>query len=235
MAQYLTSTQYLNFEHPSIAELVANLKMEDPVASAVNIHDFVRDEIRFGWSSRFYAMTASEVLEQGVGYCNTKATLFIALLRGAGIPSRQRFVTINSNILEPFIDLPQSYVDHSFTEVYLNGKWHSVDSYIPDPALFFAAQSKLKQEGTVMGYGVHINGVNSWSGDGDSFAQFVLSDSLISSTDYGLFADTQAFYAKDRRSESLVGIYRFLIPLGIRKADRAVVRFVGQTSQKSVL
>jgi hypothetical protein len=27
----------------------------------VRIHDFVRDEIRFGWTRRFYRMTASEV------------------------------------------------------------------------------------------------------------------------------------------------------------------------------
>ena len=40
---------------------------------------FVRDEIRFGFPPRWDAVKASKTLEYGIGYCNTKATLLIAL------------------------------------------------------------------------------------------------------------------------------------------------------------
>lgn len=225
LSQYLVPSAYVDFEHPAVASVVARLSTDDSPSTAVRIHNFVRDDVRFGWTWRFYAMRASEVLDAGVGYCNTKATLFIALLRGAGIPARQRFVTINAALLKPFLSLPQPVVDHSYTEVHLNGAWHAVDSYVPDRALYAKARERLGREGLTMGYGVHADGVNEWSGDGDAFAQFVRSDASIGAADYGLFADTAAFYAAGGRAEALSGLYRLFIPLGIRAADRAVVKF----------
>lgn len=38
------------------------------------------------------ALTASEVLKQGQGFCNPKATLLVALMRAAGIPARMHMV-----------------------------------------------------------------------------------------------------------------------------------------------
>lgn len=225
-AMFLAASDYLNFDHPSLVEIVLTHKDEDLTLTALRLHDYVRDNIRFGWTPRFYAMSASEVASTGVGYCNTKGTLFVALLRGAGIPARQRFVTINSDLLKPFLNLTQPYVDHSFTEVFLDGKWLAVDSYIPDSELYQKAQRKLELENSRMGYGVHIDGVNEWNGTEDAFSQYIASDASISSLEYGVFADTEAFYQAERRGESLAGLYRFLIPLGARFADRAVVGFV---------
>ena len=159
-----------------------------------------------------------------MGYCNTKSTLFVALLRAAGIPARQRFVTISSTVLEPFLSLPQTVVDHSFTEVRLNNRWHRVDSYIPDPALFAAAKSALNDT-QEFGYGIHRDGVNEWDGNSDAFAQWTPAAGVI---DYGIFEDTQDFYAKERRAESMRGLYRFLIPFGAVRASRAVDQFVQQ-------
>jgi len=37
---------------------------------AQRVYRFVRDEIRFGWTSEFYDVKASDVLRSGVGYGN---------------------------------------------------------------------------------------------------------------------------------------------------------------------
>ena len=224
---YLEETAYLDYSNPALQATLATLRGATIRQTAINIHDYVRDNVRFGWRPDFYAMTASEVLDAGVGYCNTKSTLFVALLRGAGIPARQRFVTINADILEPFVRLPQPFVDHSYSEVFLEGRWLRVDSYIPDPVLFASAQAALERENRVLGYGVHRLGRNDWDGNSDAFAQFVVSDrATISNRDYGIFADTAAFYAAAERGEKLSGPRRLILPLAIRFSDRAVRRFV---------
>lgn len=225
-APYLEETNYLNYSHPKLQATITSLRGASDRETAVNIHNFVRDTVRFGWRPDFYAMTADAVLETGVGYCNTKSTLFVALLRGAGIPARQRFVTINADILEPFVQLPQTFVDHSYSEVLLDGRWLRVDSYIPDPKLFDLAQARLAREGRIMGYGVHRDGVNVWTGASDAFAQFVDSDKTISNHSYGVYPDTFAFYAETNRGEKLSGMRRWILPLAIRFSDRAVRRFL---------
>lgn len=48
-------------------------------------YNFVRDEILFGYNADD-TILASRVLAEGYGQCNTKGTLFMALLRGADIP-----------------------------------------------------------------------------------------------------------------------------------------------------
>lgn len=82
-----------------------------------------------------------------------------------------------------------------------------------------------------MGYGAHRLGVNVWAGNGDAFAQFVTSDAApISGGDYGIYADTATFYSAADRGEKLSGARRFLLPLAIRFADRAVRRFVRRSN-----
>ena len=88
--------------------------------------------MRFGFTPHFYAMSAAEVLSAGVGYSNTKATLFIALLRAAGIEARQQFVDVNAAVLRGMFDLRTPFIDHSYTEVLLDGAWVPTDSYVVD-------------------------------------------------------------------------------------------------------
>jgi transglutaminase-like putative cysteine protease len=44
-----------------------------------SIFYFVRDGIKFGFPPKFDEVKASQVIDYGLGYCNTKATLFLAL------------------------------------------------------------------------------------------------------------------------------------------------------------
>lgn len=50
---------------------------DTPRMQAIAMHYYVRDEIRFGWAPAFHAQRASEVLASGMGYRNTKSTLFV--------------------------------------------------------------------------------------------------------------------------------------------------------------
>ena len=88
---------------------------------AVAIHDFVRDQVKFGFTGRFYAMTAADVLGAGRGYCNTKSTLFVDLLRAAGLQARQQFVDIDASVLHGLVDPGTPWVDHSDVEVRIDG------------------------------------------------------------------------------------------------------------------
>ena len=57
------------------------------------IYNYVRDDILFGYNADD-RLSASLVLKDGYGQCNTKGTLLIALLRAVGISTRFHGFTI---------------------------------------------------------------------------------------------------------------------------------------------
>jgi transglutaminase-like putative cysteine protease len=61
------------------------------------VYDFVRNEIAFGYNARD-DLPASQVLADGIGQCNTKGTLLMALLRGVGVPCRFHGFTIDKTL-----------------------------------------------------------------------------------------------------------------------------------------
>ena len=189
---------------------------------AVAIHDYVRDTVRFGFTPHFYAMSATEVLSAGVGYSNTKATLFIALLRAAGIEARQQFVDVNAAVLHGMFDLRTPFIDHSYTEVLLDGVWVPTDSYVVDRALFRAAQAALRAEGRRLGYGVHVEGRYDWDGRKPAFAQFPSDEPRLSRHRWGVFPDVAAFYESTPAAwNRLTDILRVTFPLAALTGNRA--------------
>ncbi len=99
MESYLKPTPMLDFRHPQIQQLVRERgwggRTDDEMAR--EIYEFVRDEIAFGYN-RDDTLSASEVLRDGYGQCNTKGTLLMALLRAAGIPARFHGFTIYNDL-----------------------------------------------------------------------------------------------------------------------------------------
>jgi len=96
MEQYLKETLLLDYNHPSIKNLIQQkewLKLSD-IEKVKQIYNFVRDEIQFGYNSSD-SIPASTVLNNGYGQCNTKATLLMALLRAVKIPTRLHGFTID--------------------------------------------------------------------------------------------------------------------------------------------
>ena len=95
-AQLLQPTRLLDFTHPAIEALVEKrgwrpLPMYDRIGA---VYDFVRNEIAFGYNAGD-ELPASAVLADGIGQCNTKGTLLMALLRAVGIACRFHGFTID--------------------------------------------------------------------------------------------------------------------------------------------
>lgn len=209
--EYLKETAYINFSHPKIQWALHNdLNISSygtPKEKAIAIHDYVRDTVLFGFNRPFFDMTASQVLEARRGFCNNKSTLFAAMLRAIGIPARQIFVDIDTEVLHGFVSPPTKYVDHSYVEVYLNERWIKCDSYIVDPALFREAVAKLKEEKRSLGWGCHVKGTNSWDGESDSFSQFFIQDAeKISTKEYGVYEDVKDFYERAENTWNKPGL-----------------------------
>ena len=224
-APWLTATSYIDSGHPQVIAAAerATAGARTDIERAAKLHDFVRD-IPFGWAPAFDSQAASEVLASGIGFCNTKSTLFAALLRAAGIPARIHFVGISRRTLRGLITPPSAYVDHSFTEVLLDGSWIATDSYNVDPVLHRAAIARLRAENAQVGYGAHINGTCAWDGRSNAFSQFVDDGAVpgLSDADFGLHADIGAFYASGVGRNRPNPISRFAIRLLIIGANRRV-------------
>lgn len=218
----LAVTRYIDHDHPAIvaAAREATAGIGDPRQQAVALHDLVRERVRFGWSGRFHDQRASEVLAAGIGYCNTKSTLFVALLRAVGIPARPRFVSLDARILDGLTDPGTRFVDHSITEVWLDGRWVATDSYIVDRAAFEGAQARLRAEGRAFGHGVHRDGTSEWDGRHPAFAQFV--DPAMAGPDPGPHADIGALVDSRRALNRLGPVLRWFFPLFAREANARV-------------
>jgi Transglutaminase-like superfamily len=228
---FLGPTRYIDCRHADIVAAAAQLTANaaDEREKAVRIHDFVRDQVLFGWTHEFYDLRASEVLRARVGFCTTKSTLFIALLRAAGIPARQRFANLKARILDGLVDPRTPYIDHSYTEVELEGRWLGVDSYAVDIGLATAARARLYGEGRTIGYGVHANGVSNWDGASDAFCQYVDdgSQTQLTTIDHGVFTDVGDFYASGRGINRLGRAERFVFRLAAWSANRRIATLRG--------
>ena len=89
MEKYLKETTMLDYSNEKIQKLIKERKWNelDEFECIRDIYNFVRDEILFGYNIDD-SLPASKVLADGFGQCNTKGTLFMALLRACNIPCR---------------------------------------------------------------------------------------------------------------------------------------------------
>jgi Transglutaminase-like superfamily len=168
---------------------------------AVAIHDFVKS-LPFGCIADYSQLKAIDVLKLGHGDCFTKGLLMVALLRAANIPARLRFVSLPVHFLRGIIEPEESTIMHAMAEIYFDNHWLITDSYVPDLALQQAAQTLLVQENRSMGYGIHVLGNESWSGQEHASAQCHPSDdSSLPTVDWGVADDPMSFYADPSHSE----------------------------------
>ena len=194
---FLAPTRLIDNDHPQIISLAQRIAPADlpDIDKTKRIFQFVRDDIKFGFGPRFYDHRASEIAEMQLGYCNTKGTLIVALLRASGIAARQVFVDIDANILTGIVDPGTPFVDHSYVEILLGNKWLATDAYIVDTPLFIAAQKRLAAENRLVGYGIHSLGTYIFDEANPSFSQFVAGGQpSLTSRNYGIHADVEAFY-----------------------------------------
>ncbi len=163
MDRYLRETPMLDFSNPAIQNLIKKRGWQ-PLGEFERIraiYNFVRDEILFGYNTDD-SLPASRVLADGYGQCNTKGTLFMALLRGCNIPCRVHGFTIDKKLQKGAMTglvyaLAPKNVFHSWVEVYLDGLWYELEAFILDkPYLKSLQRANPDCTGEFCGYGVAV-------------------------------------------------------------------------------
>lgn len=163
MNRYLEETPMLNFSDASIKSLVEcrGWKRLGEFERIKAIYNFVRDEIMFGYNTDDN-VPASKVLTDGYGQCNTKGTLFMALLRACGIPCRIHGFTIDKRLQKGAMTgivykLAPNNVFHSWVEVFLEGTWYELEAFILDRKYLTKLQRANPEcQGAFCGYGVAV-------------------------------------------------------------------------------
>ena len=163
MERYLMETPMLDFSAPAIENLIERhgWRSREEFERIRAIYNYVRDEILFGYNTDD-SIPASEVLADGYGQCNTKGTLFMALLRSCGIPCRVHGFTIDKRLQKGAMTglvyaLAPNNVFHSWVEVYLDGVWYELEAFILDKQYLEKLQTANRDcTGAFCSYGVAV-------------------------------------------------------------------------------
>lgn len=177
-------------------------------AKAVALHDYVRDRVKFGFNKHFDAGDVDYILACGVGHCNPKTRLMVALFQVAGLESAQHFVVIPKDILKGAIPASRYWMipaelSHSYTEVLVDGTWCAIDSYLVDTPLLRAAQARLAAEGRTLGYGARADSTNVWDGQSNAFSQF---EQGMMIEDHGRVQDLEAYFSSEKYRNHVMGL-----------------------------
>lgn len=129
---YLIPTAIIDSDHRRIRELAASLTTStenEPIGQAMDLYYWVRDEIQYDPYTPFYKpehYRASNIIENGRGFCIPKASLLCALGRACGIPSRVGFATVRNHLAtRQLIEMlgTDLFSWHGFVEFYLQDRW----------------------------------------------------------------------------------------------------------------
>jgi hypothetical protein len=213
MDNYLKETKILNYSDSTIQSLVSsrNWKELDTVSRVKAIYNYVRDDIKFGYNLSD-DISATEVLKDGYGQCNSKATLLMALLRATGIPNRIHGFTIDKALQKGAITgiwyrLSPKNILHSWVEIYMNNEWFFLEGVILDKLYLTMLQEENKDcKTTFCGYGVYtdnfMNPPIEWN-----LNNTYIQDKGINQ-DFGFFDTPDEFY--DKHQQQLGAFKTFL-------------------------
>ena len=219
MQRLLEQTSILDYHHPSIQSLIEqrNWRDLDEVDKVINIYNFVRDEVQFGYNTGD-TIQASQVLIDGYGQCNTKATLLMALLRAVGVANRIHGFTIDKALQKGAIKgiwytLSPKNILHSWVEVHVNGQWYILEGVILDRPYLEKLQGMNKhQEKTFCGFGVFTENFQ------NPPIEWNLNDTFIQdkgiNQDFGLFDSPDDFY--NMHQQELSSIQRMVFKYVVR-------------------
>ena len=182
------------------------------------IFHYVRDDIKFAFCQKGDIMKASETIAVGVGQCNNKSTLFLALSRALGIKSRIHFSLIDKKIQQGLFlglmyKIMPNAISHSWIDVYVDKKWRRIDSFINDRDFYLAGKDELRRRNWDTGFSISCSGGDSSMDFNIDEEKFVQMDAVIE--DQGYFDDPMEYYEsslyKNRPSFLKLFIYRLAI------------------------
>ena len=220
MNKFLKETKILNFSHPEIEKLIQsqNWSNSSEFEKIGSIYNFVQNDIAFGYNESD-EITASAVLKDGYGQCNTKGSLFMALLRGVGIPCRFHGFTIDKKLQKgaitglPYLLAPNNII-HSWVEVYYQEKWLNLEGFILDKEYLNNLQRKFPDvTNSFCGYGVATSNFRAPQIDWNGNDTYIQKDGI--NNDFGVFEDPDSFYRE--QGSNLSGIKSVIYKNVVRK------------------
>ncbi|WP_286761062.1 transglutaminase-like domain-containing protein [Salegentibacter sp. UBA1130] len=197
--KYLKRTDILDFDNPSITSLIRDRgwKKMTEIDKVKSIYNYVKDDVKFGYNIADN-ISASEVLKDGFGQCNTKANLFMALLKAVGIPNRMHGFTIHKALQKGAITgiwykLSPTNILHSWVEVYVNEEWFNLEGLILDKPYLTGLQEKFSDcKTTFCGYGAYTNNFQRPQVDWNQNHTYIQEKGI--NQDFGLFDTPDDFY-----------------------------------------
>ncbi len=204
MENYLNETNILDYSNTSIQKLLEQKEWGNlnTVCKVKAIYNFVGDEIKFGYNVSDY-IPASQVLKDGYGQCNTKATLLMTLLRAVGIPNRIHGFTIDKALQKGAItgfwyNLSPKNILHSWVEVWVNDQWYFLEGVIIDK-LYLTKLQKQNQDcrTTFCGFGVYTDSFENPPIEWNNNNTFIQNKGI--NQDFGVFDTPNDFYSKHKQ------------------------------------
>ncbi len=217
MNRYLQETVMLDFSNPNIQKLIEKKawKEQNEFDCLKGIYNFVRDDILFGYNVDDN-IPASKVLEDGYGQCNTKGTLFMALLRACKISCRVHGFTIDKQLQKGamsgvvYKNAPRN-IFHSWVEVYFEDKWYELEAFILDKKYLYKLQKRFANcTGFFCGYGVAVNDFQHPIIDFDRNNTYIQSEGITK--DFGVYDSPDELLKNHHQELSAVKtfMYRYL-------------------------
>ncbi len=129
---YLASTDFLDYHDPRVQRFVREAigDEQDTRQQAVRLFYAVRDRIRYDPYRISYepaAYRASRIVEDGFGWCVSKAGLLAACARSLGIPAALGLADVvnhlNTEKLRARMGGVDIFYDHGYAALYLDGQW----------------------------------------------------------------------------------------------------------------
>lgn len=201
---FLKETPLLNYSDDHIQHLIntQNWLELDIVDRVKSIYNYVRDQIKFGYNEAD-AISASQVLKDGYGQCNTKATLLMALLRACQVPNRIHGFTIDKALQKGAITgiwykLSPKNILHSWVEVYVNNNWYFLEGVILDKEYLSKLQEANKEcKTTFCGYGAYTDNFENPKIEWNLNNTYIQEKGI--NQDFGLFDTPDDFYQKHQQ------------------------------------
>lgn len=214
MEEYLNETRMLDFMNPGIQELIDKRHWRDldEFDKIREVYNFIRDEILFGYNISDN-IPASRVLSDGYGQCNTKGTLFMALLRALKIPCRIHGFTIDKKLhkgaMTGFVyrNAPNN-IFHSWVEVYFADQWYNLEAYILDRTYLEKLQRINKNyHGEFWGYGVAVKDLMNIMIDWNMNNTYIQSEGITQ--DFGVYNNPDELLKEHHQDMTKVKAFLF--------------------------
>ena len=214
MDKYLKETKMLDYSNKNIQQLIQERGWNsiEKFECLKSIYNFVRDEILFGYNIDDN-IAASKVLADGYGQCNTKGTLFMALLRACNIPCRVHGFTIDKKLQKGamtglvYKNAPNN-VFHSWVEVYFEDKWYELEAFILDKEYLAKLQERESDcTGVFCGYGVAVKDFKNPIIDFDRNNTYIQSEGI--NQDFGVYDSPDDLLKEHHQEMSVIKAFLY--------------------------